>query len=134
RSSFALFGAVAALALVAAFLWRSAPEPAQSAAVAPGTAALEASAAAPAPAASSAATPEPPRAEVDVMAVRAKLVKAAAIKDWKAAEAALLALAEAQPSALRAQAVASAAKDVVIVLTRKGNGRADRVFEVLAER
>jgi hypothetical protein len=87
-----------------------------------------------APAATSTAAPEPPRAEVDVTALRAKLAKAAAIKDWKAAEAALLALLEARPSALRVPAVASAAKDVVIALERKGNGRADRVFEALGER
>jgi hypothetical protein len=69
-----------------------------------------------------------------VTAARAKLLKAAGLKEWKPAEAALLALAEAQPSALRVPAVASAARDVVIALTRKGNGRADRVFEALAER
>jgi serine/threonine-protein kinase len=110
------------------------PEPTQSAPVTPEAAALSASAAAPPTEATSAAPPEPPRPEIDVPATRAKLLKAAAIKDWKSGEAALLALAEGQPSALRAQVVASAAKDVLIALERKGNGRSDRVFEALAER
>jgi hypothetical protein len=85
----------------------------------------------PDPEAPSAAPPPPP---VDVRALRATLVKAVEIKDWTAAEAALLALADAEPTALRAYAVAGAAGEVAAALAREGAGRADHVFEALGER
>jgi serine/threonine-protein kinase len=78
----------------------------------------------------SASSPTAP-SDADIRSMRARLVKAAEIADWDAAEETLLALAAARPSVFKVPAIATAAKDTLNALERAGSGRGDRAFEFL---
>jgi eukaryotic-like serine/threonine-protein kinase len=134
-----------AAGLVAAFLGRqrAAPEPEPEPLRPPPPIATATTAAVPEPvppasasaapdtSASAAAAPADPPADE---AARKALFDAANAREWIDAVAAILALAERDPAALRDRKLAMAARNTAIALSKTGGEHADKVFDALANR